>query len=428
MPLLAGADPHDTGLIRPIKRNSAGTGAWLARNSSVARTSCIARANVARNTRSRHKSWSRKVRSWNLIWIAALQGPVNGLAAQRLQTLDRPTCGTCRVDTTRLTTLGADSLDGFLTSYPLWVSMDQQSRIYVGLQPPGDLLLTFDTTGRFLGRVGRKGTGPAEFTFPVAAISRSNGDLLVWDFRQSTLTTLDRQFRHLRRVHQPSPPVALLPDGHQLVVAARADRQGVGYPLHIYDDSGRRVNSFGAVGRYDASEEWRLMRTVTVDRDGSIWSASQDEYRIEQWTSQLEHARTLARTVPWMPRVTVRSDGVTGVEPNAMIVALSVDRERRLWVYSRVAAERWREALGTPVLRPGRPNAYPRRDRGRLYDTMVDVIDLNSGSLLVSNRLRMHVRFVLRSDLVASYREDANAIPLLDIVRVRLLTEGRVDR
>ena len=337
-------------------------------------------------------------------------------------------CAQCRVAFQRVTTLGTATDDGYLTANPLWAAMDRVGRIYVGLQPPGDLLLVFYTSGRFTGRVGRKGTGPAEFTFPVIALPKANGHLLVWDFQLGMLTTLDSRHRYVRQFHQAHPPAAILADGRQLVVASTQDREGVGYPLHIYDDHGQRVTSFGSVGRFASSESWRLMRTVAVGPSGRIWSANQDEYRIEEWTPDLSRGRTFTRSVPWMPRVETRSDGVTGERPNAFIIALSEDDNGRLWVFSRVPSENWKEALGTPRQRPGRPATYPNRDRGQLFDTMVDIIDLRSNVLLISQRLRSHVRFMLRKDLVASYREDANATPLLDISRVQLNTSTRRDQ
>lgn len=336
-------------------------------------------------------------------------------------------CPQCRVAFQRIATLGTGIDDGYLTANPLWASMDGIGRIYVGLQPPGDLLLMFDTTGHFIGRLGRKGTGPAEFTFPVRAVPKANGELLVWDFQLGMLTTLDSRHRYVRQFHQASPPAAVLRDGRQLVATSMQDRDGVGYTLHIYDDSGRRVTSFASASRFASSDSWRMRRTVAVGPSGSIWSAHTDQYRIEEWTSDLNQGRVFSRSVSWMPRVAAPSDGVTGEQPHAYIIAIVEDDSRRLWVYSRVPSENWKEALGPPRRRPGRPEAYPNRDRGRLFDTMVDVIDLRSNALLLSQRLGSHVRFILRHDLVASYREDANATPLLDIARVQLVIPTRRD-
>ena len=61
-----------------------------------------------------------------------------------------------------------------------------------------------------------------------------------------------------------------------------------------------------------------------------------------------------------------------------------------------------------------------QRDQGRLYDTMVDVIDLRTGRLLVSTRHAGHIRFVLKPGVVARYREDSIGTPLLDILRIGL--------
>lgn len=358
--------------------------------------------------------------------LFALACTVGVLPSQETITLPvSGSCSECRVALQRVTTLGTATNDGYLTANPLWASMDATGRIYVGLQPPGDLLLMFDTTGQFIGRLGRKGGGPGEFTFPVRAVPKANGELLVWDFQLGLLTTLDSRHRYVRQFHQGTPPAAILPDGRQLVAASMQDRSGVGYTLHVYDDSGRRVRSFAPAARFTSTESWRMRRIVAVGPSGTIWSAYADEYRIEEWRRDLSRGRTFVRSVPWMPKVQTLSAGVTGERPSAYIVALAEDNGQRLWIYSQVPSEDWETALGAPRRRPDGRVSYPDRDRGRLFDTMVDVVDLRSNRLLVSQRLRSHVRFVLRNDLVASYREDASATPLLDIARVQLLTTTR---
>jgi hypothetical protein len=329
-------------------------------------------------------------------------------------------CSDCRLSSELMATLGGDSLAGYLTDYPLWASMDGQSRIYVGLQPPGDLLLTFDTSGQFLGHVGKRGRGPGEFVFPVSAVHTARGEILIWDFNAAMVTTLDTGHRFVGRVHQPYAPIAVLPTGQRLVVAPMEDTAGIGYPLHLYSDSGRRVSSLGATGgKFEDSERWRLRRAASVSPRGTIWAGHIDRFRVDEWSATGEKLRTFTRTVSWMPPVTVRSAGVFGDRPTAHIEATTEDTEELLWVFSRVPSESWLEALGPPESERG-TTSYPQRDQGRLYDTMVDVIDLRTGRLLVSTRHAGHIRFVLKPGVVARYREDSIGTPLLDILRIGL--------
>jgi hypothetical protein len=336
---------------------------------------------------------------------------------------ERASCIACRLKIEIMATLGTDSVDGYLTDYPLWASMDHRGVIYVALQPPGGLLLTFDTTGRFLGRIGRKGRGPGEFQFPVSAVPASRGELLVWDFIGSFLTVLDSSRRYASRVHQPYSPVAVLADGSRLVIAPMMDRDRRWYPLHIYDERGRRVKSFGAVtGEFSETERWRLIRSASVGRRGTIWSAFVDSYVIEEWSDEGQKLRTFVRSVPWMPAVVARSDGAFGQVPNARIVALVEDESERLWVFSRVPSSEWRTALGPPRVAGGR-TSFPQRDQGRLLDSMVDVIDLRSNRLLFTTRVNGNIRFVLSSEpTLAQYREDDDGTPLLDVLRISLQT------
>lgn len=333
-------------------------------------------------------------------------------------------CRACTLSLRELATLGKDTADGYLTDYPVDAVMDRQSRIYVTLQPPGDLVLTFDSTGRFLGRIGRKGRGPGEFVFPVRVLARDNGELLIWDFNAAMLTTLDASLRYLRRRSQPNAPAAIMPDGKQVVVSAMFDDKRIGYPLHYYDVNGKLTSSFGETGRsYTDADRWRLARAVSVSPRGTVWAAHSDAYVIEEWDNKPTRLRVFRRTVSWMPPVNAPSDGVWGDRPNAKIMTL-FERDGLLWVFSRIPAREWQRALGQPSQRPGRRASYPKRNQGALFDTMVDVIDVSSNTLLLSQRLNMHVRFTLRHGVVAAYAEEA-AVPLLKVLRFGLQRPGR---
>ncbi len=318
-------------------------------------------------------------------------------------------------------TLGTDTLDGYLTNYPIWAAMDGEGRVYVTLQPPGDLVLAFDSLGKFLGRVGKKGQGPGEFAFPVLVLPRADNSLLIYDFNGSKLSTLTRDWKFVSMVRQTAAPLGVLADGRRLVNNPAIDRDLVGYPLHLVDSTGKTVASFGAdSGRFEQADRWKLTRTVSVGLRGTIWSAYFDRYRIDEWSPDLDRLRVFRRAVSWMPIVAALSDGGLGERPSARVVALREDELHRLWIFSRVPSEEWRAALGPPVA-AGRRTTYPQLDEGRLFDTMIDVIDLRTNHLLVTQRVREHIRFSLDTRHVASYREDEKGTPLLVLWRVSLV-------
>jgi 6-bladed beta-propeller len=321
-----------------------------------------------------------------------------------------------------MATLGTDTLDGYLTNYPIWVAMDGAGRVYVTLQPPGDLVLAFDSLGKFLGRIGKKGQGPGEFAFPVLVLPRPDRSLLIYDFNGSKLSTLTSEWKFVGMWRQTAAPLGVLADGRMVVNNPAIDRELVGYPLHLVDTTGKTVASFGAdSGRFEEADRWRLTRTVSVGPRGTIWSAYFDRYRIEEWSPQLDRIRILHRTVQWMPVVTSRASGVFGERPTAQIVALREDSANRLWVFSRVPSENWRAALGPPRNASRGRTAFPERNEGLLFDTEIDVIDLKTDQLLVSQRVREHIRFSLDERHAASYREDDKGTPLLVLWRVSLV-------
>lgn len=372
---------------------------------------------------------ARSLRRLALATLIGL-GPVPEVRAQPEPEIRLPssaTCNECEVRLEQIATLGTDSTDGYLSDYPLSVSMDARGRIFVTLQPPGDLVLTYDTKGRFLGRIGRKGRGPGEYVFPAVVLPQPNGDLFIWDFNTAALTRLDATGTVRARTHQANPPTAMLRSGRQLIVSAMFDTRRIAFPLHVANESGDIVYSFGESGRsYAEAERWRLSRTVAVGERGTAWVAHVDGYILEEWDVRAKprRVRRFTRSVDWMPPITIPSAGVYGEKPTARVEAMWEDPSGRLWVFSRVAALRWVEALGPARIPPLGRATYPLRDQGRLFDTMIDVIDLRTNRLLVSQRVRAHSRFSLGGGLIAVYREEADATPLLDVVRVRLVTRA----
>jgi hypothetical protein len=87
-----------------------------------------------------------------------------------------------------------------------------------------------------------------------------------------------------------------------------------------------------------------------------------------------------------------------------------------------VAASDWQAALGEPIRMPGRPTVYPNKevDLGRLYDSMIEVIDVRTNRLLVSQRVAGYIMFAIGDGLFARYRQDDEGNPFIDVLRIEL--------
>jgi hypothetical protein len=78
--------------------------------------------------------------------------------------------------------------DSAILSDPISLALDDDGRVYVADVRPA-MVKVFDRTGRLIRTIGRDGSGPGEFTFPLLAIYGST--LLVHDPRQSRISVFD---------------------------------------------------------------------------------------------------------------------------------------------------------------------------------------------------------------------------------------------
>jgi hypothetical protein len=298
--------------------------------------------------------------------------------------------------------------------------MDRRGRIYVTVRPPGDLVQVFDTTGQSLGPIGRKGRGPGEYELPTAVAFGPRGDVLISDFGVGRLTTLSPDWHVLSEASQTVPVVTVLADGRRIGTAALRDARHIGYPLHVLDEHGRITASFGADSVVSRSgDRWALSRLASAC-GSRLWTMSLDHYSIDEWDSTLTKQLELVRSPDWYPHVERPDDGTLGTAPTPRAMAIHEDKHGRLWVLTRVRAKNWEAALGETEDVGGSRTYYPHRDPGRLFDTMIDVIDVHTRQLLVSQRVQGHFLAILSDEYLAAYREDADGTPLLDVWRVRL--------
>jgi hypothetical protein len=126
--------------------------------------------------------------------------------------------------------------------------------------------------------------------------------------------------------------------------------------------------------------------------------------------------QALQRDAEWFePWVTDTPLGPDQPPPKPAVGAVKTDPQGRLWVLVLVPAEDWRDGL---VSREWGWDI----DVYRAFDQILEVIDPESGELLVSRRFPDHdfIGF-LGDDMVVSYREDEMGYPFLDIWRIALV-------
>jgi hypothetical protein len=214
--------------------------------------------------------------------------------------------------------------------------------------------------------------------------------------------------------------------GRILVNAALTRPESVGLPLHILATNGAVEYSFGAtpgeVIRPDKPID--VVRWLTPGPTAqTVWAVPVNRYEISLWdVSNGRRLSVLIGELPWRPsNDTTPARPYYESRPRGAIAALGRDSLGLLYVYSHVSDPQW-----SPDLRLKNQeliDLFNRRDRSRFYDTVIDVIDPQTGSLVTTIRHPEALNgWAASTDgmYVFSRWEDEVGMIRLDVWRVRL--------
>lgn len=99
---------------------------------------------------------------------------------------------------------------------------------------------------------------------------------------------------------------------------------------------------------------------------------------LEQWTLEGEHVETLEKDAPWMTKPDASPNGPAS--PTPRFSSIQMDDEGLLWLGFSVAGNDWRSAV------TGTPGDWEVVDGLGYRDNIVEVVDLETGSVLASRR------------------------------------------
>ncbi len=326
--------------------------------------------------------------------------------------LTEVSCKTCRIDLRRERTIGGGS-DNFLEDWPSSVAMGSRGEIALAIKG-GRGLPRLTTADGDLRPLGRRGSGPGEFRVPVTVAFGQGDTLNVFDLgngRRSEVVADGRTVRSSQFVGG-SAILRLLPSNDILVAYPSATR------FHLFDRDGNAVRSFGPsiANRSGTQGPTYLISNVI---DGRFWSVVGKSYALEEWSVDGQLLSRMQREAPWLSPDQPISDGALGAEPTAFVSDLRIDSAGRLWILVNVPSETWRSGLGT-VDRSRGFISYPQRDFSRLFDTIIEVIDLRSRNVVLSTRADGYFRRFLSDTHLASFREDESGSPLVDVWKILL--------
>jgi hypothetical protein len=287
-------------------------------------------------------------------------------------------------------------------------------------------ILVFDSLGTFVRTVGRRGSGPGEYQF-IRWLRSDGSNLYVFDGRLLRQTVLTADLHVARTTPLPGH---LLGDAEPLGDSLTAVNSFVGTVaaagllVHVFGATGSVVKSIAEDSAgYRADMSRNAWRPLARARDGEIWIARRGWYRIEKWNVESgRNTLILVNDVPWFPPHVVPSQTSALTKPTPLIEDIYEDQSGRLWILITVADPNWRRAAG-----PTREGVVTVADRNKFFDSVVEIIDPSTGTLLASRRVPEYLTQFISGGQAISYEEATSGAGRVLVWQLRLnIGTGRV--
>ena len=328
---------------------------------------------------------------------------------------DAPACATCSLVVSAVVELGDREGPGIVAQlnapYALArVVRSDDGDYYVPAHLGDGRLLRFSSEGVFRDAIGRRGEGPGEYDLPVLVVGSAD-DLTILDPLTARLTTIRGGEVATWRLPLRLDALDVFPDGRHVYNALSFESESNWHPIHVYDPASRRItSSLGDEGARAARMDPgipELRRRVAAAADGNIWAARSNRYRIDKWSPDGDHILRIERDAPWF-RPWEEWPGVDyEVRPPAAVVGVRDWGGGLLMVVVRLADANWRPILPTLEVLPGH-ETIPASRNEELYDTVIEVLDTRSGTVLARTRVDERVVGLVGRDGFCSYAEHSD--------------------
>lgn len=249
----------------------------------------------------------------------------------------------------------------------------------------------FDQNGKHVGSLGKRGAGPGEFQM-IWALQATEAEMIyAFDPLLQRLTIFSSDGTILRTspfpIKMTSNGALLLSTGLVVVNSLQFTPDGFGHPLHVVSLEGKILSSFGATeGRTvlapDLTEIETLRSICEAEEPGLIWSLPMKEYLIEKWDAKAGK-RIVSHRLS-------REWQLGGGD----LLAISCDDDGHILVIGRTS-----DSIRAPSTSTDNNQAQQR------YDTVVDVIDKESGRLVATLRHDDQPMGFIRGAELLTYRE-----------------------
>lgn len=285
--------------------------------------------------------------------------------------------------------------------------------------PPSGAIGVFDSTGRFVRRIGRAGGGPGEFR-DVESVGFGPGDSIwVVDrlFAAHLFTPLPAG-EYVRTVRlERANTGRVTPYG--FLSAGVYTNSGFGTP-HLAAWDGTLRAEFGAAA--PAADMHDRMGPPALRDSAHAWVGFAKRYIIELLGTDGQVHQRIERDLPWFPLDTTKAAPWDG-RPTTKIHSMQVDRDGLLWVLIRRANANWKP----PAPRTGAGGPAPIEARNVLairlaevFEGTIEVLDPRDGRLIATTEVGGGVLGFIAPDLLYEIEQDELGHVRTQLVRLSL--------
>ena len=332
-------------------------------------------------------------------FLLTISAEAHSQVAQRIEIPDVPSCARCSVELKPIARLASNDSVG-LSATPN-VVRDQKGRFYAIVHDASKVAV-FGPNGRLQKLIGRKGSGPGEFS-SVYRIEIVQGDtLLVFDSMLRRVNVLSPTHNFVRVSPLPIRVTDFAVLGsHWLIHGPGTSPSMAALPLHLFTSGGVHERSVGAdpqiVKPGSRVPTWRIAPSLD---SRNVWAARSSVFEITKLNEAGQSVLSIVRRAPWwIPHDTTSDAAKNGLEklPPGVLDLAEVAPGRLLVVLARPDL-----LFGKVEVKNGVSRARPD-----IPTVQLEIVDILTQRIVARSMIEKPI-YSLGGDMAFSYERDAN--------------------
>lgn len=343
------------------------------------------------------------------------------------QILDRNACPACKVVLQLHTTLGASDPPDLDIPVLSVGRLNSGQFLTTGVGTSRSVSL-FAKDGRFEREVGRVGSGPGEFILPFRIALGAADSAFVVDRSSRRISILSGRGSFVRSLttSQADPSdIVELPNKDFLLTGRSFSKEGAGYSIHLVARNGTGTRPIGEpLLAYDRAHRADLLRVIALAKDSTVWLSHANRYLIERRLPSGRLVQVLERKTSWF---TPWLENAPPIEkpPKPGIMRIATDSIGRLWVFLSIASSRFAPLVQGRVLEGSKTNERVPpliADVFNNYDTLIEILDPITGSLVTSTRVSGFLLPVTPFPFTARIERRPDGLDVVRVYRLAIAT------